>query len=250
MTSGTIGSLPCSTSAANGDDATPAMNRIVSPGRKNPTSSPVSAKITIHSAHTPADSSKDWGFSGLNASGPVASRCCMDWILSRGDTKEKAIRVGSRTRRRARVAGRRFGRGVRCRIHCVDLVCCGVVGGWYRLPGLLVGHQGGVAVLVVVASTTMTSAVPVIAMPMMTWPLGGRRLLHLEQVRFVPLRLVRRLAATQAEQPLRCEEVDDRRHVDDQGERAQPGDLLDEFVHLDRDERRGRDHGEVFAPSL
>ena len=74
--------------------------------------------------------------------------------------------------------------------------------------------------------------------------------LDLQQRDALPLRLERRLAAADPEQPLGPEQVDHREDVERERDDPQPGDRLDDLVDLERDEDAGADHRDVLAPAL
>src|SRR5262249_19052736 len=152
MSSGTMGSFVPTTCSATGEAATPARNSSESPGKKKPTSSPVSAKMM---AQTPMR--------------PKLSISCLG--LSRLPRLSLRARVFSAVSMGPRGTGHRSDRNR-----------------WLLGAG------------------------------------GGR--LALEQAGLVPLRLVRRLAAPQSEQPLGQQQVQHGRHVDGQRADPDPGDLL------------------------
>ena len=65
----------------------------------------------------------------------------------------------------------------------------------------------------------------------------------------MPLGLEGRVATAQPEEPLGPDDVDHGEHVDQQGRDPEPGHLLEDLVHLERDEDRGADDREVLAPA-
>src|SRR5262249_6450467 len=175
ISSGTTGSLKPTTSVASWEEAMPARNRIVSPGRKKPMSRPVSAKITIQRAHRPAVCSSDSGLSGFSAmrvtiekaiSGPGPCRLGVAGGAVLGGAEGLAVGLGR--------LGLGLGRSGRRRVRRRDR---GLGGG--RLGG--VGLGGG-------------------RLERRAGGVGLGRDLDLQQVRLVPLGDVCLVAAAQPEQ--------------------------------------------------
>src|SRR5689334_24169902 len=184
ISSATIDSLTLRKSDATGEAATPARKINESPGKKKPTSSPVSAKMIAQTPNRPRL-----------------------WIRSLG------LRMLPSDSTRARLFS-----AVSTATKVTGATGSGKPGsGDSQLAGSP-GRDAG--------------------------------LLDLQQAALVPLLVVGRLAAAQAEQPLGQQQVDHRRHVDHQGADPDIGDLLRQLVNFDGQAQRGGHHGEVLAPAF